>query len=74
MPHSASRPDVPAGGHTMLGVGYRDDDRVFIVRNSWGRHWGEGGYCFLPYDYVAEPRFTDECWMLRSLRIPAGPR
>ena len=62
------RRDPPAGGHTMLGVGYRDEERIFIVRNSWGKHWGEGGYCFLPYDYVTSPRFTDECWMLRSLR------
>jgi C1A family cysteine protease len=52
------------GGHTMVAVGYDDGDRVFIVRNSWGRAWGEAGYCFLPYDYVADQKFNDEAWTL----------
>lgn len=50
------------GGHTMVAVGYDDGDRVFIVRNSWGRDWGERGHCFLPYDYVGDRKFTDEAW------------
>jgi C1A family cysteine protease len=64
-------PDPPhdkrAGGHTMLAVGYDDDARTFIVRNSWGRDWGEDGYCFLPYDYVASRRFCDEAWTMTKL-------
>jgi C1A family cysteine protease len=56
------------GGHTMLAAGYDDREAVFIVRNSWGTGWGERGYCFLPYEYVADRRFTDEAWVLRSER------
>ena len=35
----------------MLAVGYSDKDKVFIVRNSWGPTWGDGGYCVVSYDY-----------------------
>lgn len=29
------------GLHAMLLVGYNDRQQVFIVRNSWGEHWGD---------------------------------
>lgn len=34
----------------------------FIVRNSWGRDWGENGYCLIPYEYVA--KYGMEQWIL----------
>lgn len=44
------------GLHCMLAVGYNDAQRRFIVRNSWGEHWGHHGYCFIPYDYMCDPK------------------
>ena len=52
------------GGHAMLCVGYSDPDEVFIVRNSWGEDWGDGGYCYIPYDYMANPELNADCWAL----------
>jgi len=37
-------PDAPAGS----GGGY------LIVKNSWSNCWGDGGYVYLPYDFVKE--------------------
>ena len=37
------------GGHAMLAVGYDDDDKTLLVRNSWGEAWGDKGYGHLPY-------------------------
>eukprot|EP00316_Scyphosphaera_apsteinii_P004293 CAMPEP_0119307836 /NCGR_PEP_ID=MMETSP1333-20130426/8219_1 /TAXON_ID=418940 /ORGANISM="Scyphosphaera apsteinii, Strain RCC1455" /LENGTH=512 /DNA_ID=CAMNT_0007311471 /DNA_START=47 /DNA_END=1585 /DNA_ORIENTATION=+ len=55
-------PDDPQsaehGLHAMLLVGYMDREELFIVRNSWGEDWGVGGYCYLPYDYVANTDFN----------------
>src|SRR5207302_6720236 len=53
------------GSHAMLAVGFSDRDRVFVVRNSWGTDWGDGGYCYIPYDYLASDDYTDDCWTLR---------
>jgi len=47
------------GRHGMLLVGYSDRQEVFIVRNSWGTEWGDEGYGYVPYDYIANADFTD---------------
>ena len=36
-----------SGGHAMAVVGYTEDS--FIIRNSWGAHWGDGGHCMFPF-------------------------
>ena len=40
------------GGHALLAVGYDDDKEVFIVRNSYGKKFGDNGYCYRPYEFV----------------------
>lgn len=37
------------GNHAMAIVGYDDFKQSFIIRNSWGKNWGENGYCYFPY-------------------------
>ena len=70
--------DVQTALHALVAVGY-DDARVisvfdpiagprgsvgaFRVRNSWGPPWGEGGYGWLPYDYV-RAGLTSDWWAL----------
>lgn len=51
--------EKPQGGHAVMLCGF-DDAKIidrstgaFMVRNSWGTTWGEGGYGWLPYDYVS---------------------
>lgn len=39
-----------AGGHAVSIVGWNDADKAWIVRNSWGEEWGEGGYFRIAYD------------------------
>lgn len=36
------------GGHAVAIVGYNEEG--FILRNSWGRYYGENGYSLLPYE------------------------
>jgi hypothetical protein len=35
-------------GHAVAIVGYTE--RGFIVQNSWGEQWGDGGFALLPYE------------------------
>ncbi|MGB6301362.1 MAG: C1 family peptidase [Rivularia sp. (in: cyanobacteria)] len=53
-------PRLQLSGHAMLCVGYFDQYQVFIVRNSWGKTWGNNGYCYVPYSYLANPNYTSD--------------
>jgi C1A family cysteine protease len=68
--------DKAEGGHSVVAVGYDDykviknaDDEetigALLIRNSWGSRWGEGGYGWLPYDYVLKG-LTADWWSLLS--------
>lgn len=46
------------GYHAMVVVGYSDDTKFFVVRNSWGEHFGDKGYCYIPYSYVSDPELN----------------
>jgi len=53
------------GGHAVVAVGYDDPTTVFIVRNSWGASWGDAGYFYLPYAYLADANLADDLWTIR---------
>lgn len=78
------RTEMPEWGHAVLAVGY-DDDRVITntmynikttgalqIRNSIGDGWGDGGYGYLPYDYILNGLAKD-CWSIINMEwIKAG--
>jgi C1A family cysteine protease len=53
------------GGHAVLAVGYDDDERVFICRNSWADSWGDAGYFYMPYAYLLDDNYSDDFWTVR---------
>jgi C1A family cysteine protease len=59
--------DAIRGGQAVLAVGYDDTRRIasdtgaLLFRGSWGPHWGEGGYGWLPYSYVLN-QFAVDFW------------
>ncbi|WP_374028946.1 C1 family peptidase [Bdellovibrio bacteriovorus] len=43
---------IPCGGHAVLLVGYDDERRLFMFKNSWGPTWGNEGYGYVTFDHV----------------------
>lgn len=46
-------------GHSVALVGYKKSNAFpgggyFVIRNSWGSGWGEQGYAYMPFEYVAK--------------------
>lgn len=55
------------GGHAVLLCGYDSAKQLFLVRNSWGSSWGQGGYFWMPYAYVTDGNLADDFWALYSV-------
>ena len=52
------------GGHAVLAVGYDDATQRFLVRNSWGDGWGQGGYFTMPYTYLVDRQLASDFWAI----------
>ena len=70
--------DQTKGGHAVVAVGYdnrrrfRSHKGALLVRNSWGEEWGDGGYGWLPYQYVREQLAVDFWTLLRPRWLESG--
>ncbi|CAM4897363.1 unnamed protein product [Rotaria socialis] len=54
--------------HAVVCIGYVHSQRVFIIRNSHGIHWGDHGYGYLPYEYLADKILAKDLWAIKSVK------
>ena len=47
--HKTANSGPRKGGHAVCCVGYDDDLGAWLMKNSWGPHWGESGYFWIGY-------------------------
>ncbi len=75
--------DKVVGGHTVVAVGYHDrkvikngdadpSEGALLIRNSWGTRWGQGGYGWLPYDYIIQGLTADWWSLLKAEWLATG--
>ena len=72
------------GGHAVVAVGYDDEMKIrnrydrrettgaLLIRNSWGKGWGDGGYGWLPYNYVLTGLAEDFWSVLKKEWVDTG--
>ncbi len=76
--------DRMEGGHAVVAVGYDDAKEIrnsyadrptagaLLIRNSWGKDWGEAGYGWLPYEYVSKGLAEDFWSVLKKEWVDTG--
>jgi C1A family cysteine protease len=72
------------GGHAVVAVGYDDKLEIknadcdsstkgaILIRNSWSEGWGDGGYGWLPYEFVVKELALDFWSMLKQDWVDTG--
>lgn len=53
--------------HAMVICGYSDREGYFIVRNSWGKNYGDNGYCYFPYSTFRDGGVIDSCYVITGI-------
>ncbi len=42
--------DTAGGGHAVVIVGWSDARNAWLIKNSWGTDWGNGGFGYIGYN------------------------
>lgn len=65
-------PTRPRSGHAMLIVGYDTSDRTYLVRNSWGAGWADGGYLRIPFETMDKYSSPEDFWSIGAMEKTVG--
>ncbi|MFH1037781.1 MAG: C1 family peptidase [PVC group bacterium] len=63
--------ETSLGGHAVCVMGYSREGTYFKFKNSWSDDWGDGGYGYLPYEYM--DRYCLDAWSSTDLIATPDP-
>jgi len=67
MPTAEELAETEQGWHALVLCGYSDEHKFFIARNSWGTHFGDKGYCYIPYSYVSNSQLCSNAFVISEV-------
>jgi Mimiviridae cathepsin B cystein protease len=60
------RRDTLEGGHALYFDRFSKSQRLIRFENSWDVDWGDAGYGYFPFDYLANPDLADDFWAMEA--------
>lgn len=55
------------GGHLLYCTGFDDSLQRFKCPNSWGLGWGDAGFAWIPYAYIANAGLAGDFWRIEAI-------
>lgn len=65
-------PTQPPSGHAMLIVGYDLADKTYLIRNSWGMGFADGGYFKMPFETMDAWSSEEAFWTIGAIEKIKG--
>lgn len=65
-----TKTETSINGHAVCIVGYDLNKHLFLIKNSYGKDWGDQGYGWLPFEYIRTEGF--EKWRFDINQTPIG--
>jgi len=62
-----NNPKYEYSRHAMVMVGCDIANKLYIVRNSWGEEFGDKGYCYIPFDYIENPKLCYGAFIITEI-------
>jgi tetratricopeptide (TPR) repeat protein len=76
--HNAANPYIwnnydssESAGHAMVVVGFDDHLKAFKIMNSWGKEWGNDGFCWISYEFF--PKCVHEAYVMKDAMNSKSP-
>jgi len=54
------------GSHAVTVLGYNYAKQMFLAKNSFGKSWGDGGYFWIPFEYMRSEVFEKWCFDINT--------
>jgi C1A family cysteine protease len=55
--------------HSLLLVGFNRIKQHFIAMNSWGKEWGNDGFCYIPFNYILNDLLCRDFCLLQMKKL-----
>lgn len=55
------------GGHAVMAVGFNNEKKSCLIRNSWGTSFGLNGYFWMPYEFILNPDYCSDFWTIERV-------
>ncbi|KAK0719422.1 hypothetical protein B0H67DRAFT_573084 [Lasiosphaeris hirsuta] len=70
LPSKTGPPSDKFPGHSVLAIGFDDEEKRILCQNSWGEAVEGAPFFWIGYDWIRDFEATSDFWMMRLVEKP----